>query len=698
MLTVEDIYENQALQSKSVSGIQWLPDGSKFTYFQKAEDTGNLNIWSFDVKSRQREIFISSDEVPVLQERDQEKRFSLDNYIWAPNRRDILFPAGNDLHLFNTETRELSQLTSDAAEERDPTFSPDGQSIAFVKNDNLHLLDIESRTVKQLTTQGGNGILIGRFDWVYEEEFGIRTGFSWSPDSKYIAFWQFDETAIQPFPVTDFIPVHNAAQTMRYPKAGDANSKVKIGVVEIENGQIQWMDIGDDEDIYIPRMTWTHRSDILCITRLNRDQNQLELLLADVKNGKTSVLYEEREYKGWIEITDDLQFLDDNKHFVWTSRKDGWKHIYLGEISSAKLVPVTSGEWDIDGIVAVSEEKKRIYYTSGENNVLGRQLFGINFNGKGKLQVTRRPGTHSVNLSPDFEYFIDTFSDANTPPTVTLRRINGARQAFIEPNEMPALKEYNVPQPEFIEVPGTDGATLNAFLIKPTDFDATKKYPVLIYNYSGPGSQIVRNEWGGERFLWHAMLAQKGYLVFGVDNRGTGGRGKAFLMATYKNLGDLESQDQIAAAKWLAEQNYVDANRIGIWGWSYGGYMAALTFLKADGLFKTGIAVAPVTDWKNYDTIYTERFMLTPQKNPNGYRKSSVLEYVDQLQGKLLLVHGAADDNVHLSNTMQLAYALQNARKPFDMMLYPRKLHGIRGTDTRIHLFNKLTEYVLENL
>jgi dipeptidyl-peptidase-4 len=698
VLTVEDIYENPALQSKSISGVQWTPDGNKFTYFQKDEQSGKLSIWSFDAKSRVRELFIDSGKVPVLQERIREKRFSMDNYLWSPNQKDILFPANNDLFIYDTATQQLTKLTSDEAKERDPIFSPDGKSIAYLKHDNLHRLDLDTKTETKLTEEGGGAILTGRFDWVYEEEFGIRTGFKWSPDSKSIAFWQLDESNVARFPITDFIPVHNESQIMRYPKAGGVNSIVKIGVVEIASKKITWMDIGANQDIYIPRITWTQDPATLCITRLNRDQNHVELLLADIATGKTGLMYEEREYAGWIEITDDLRFLKDRKNFLWTSRKSGWKHIYLGDIKTATLKPITSGEWDVDQIVGVSDDKKRIYYTSSESGVLDRQLYGISFNGRGKMQITQRPGTHLVDLSPNFNYFLDTFSDATMPWTITLRRINGARQAFIEKNEMPELKVYDLPKLAFLTVPAADGTMLNAFMIKPVDFDTTKKYPVLMYNYSGPGSQIVRNRWGGERFLWHAMLAQKGYLVFGVDNRGTGARGKKFMMSTYKNLGDLESQDHIAAAKWLARQPFVDSQRIGIWGWSYGGYTAALTFLKGAGLFKTGISVAPVTDWKNYDTIYTERFMLTPEKNPEGYKNSSCLSYVEKLKGNFLLVHGAADDNVHLSNTMQLAYALQNARKPFDLMLYPRKLHGIRGTDTRIHLFNKLTEYVLKNL
>ena len=697
-LTVADIYENPALQGKSIAGLQWMPDGKKFTYYQRDPKTGKRNIWSYDVNTRKREIFIDSEQVKVLEEQRREKRFTLGNYFWSPNKVDILLPSGNDLYLYNSKSKQVRRLTHDEAQERDPLFSPDGKKLAYLKRGNLYVLDIETGRETQLTTEGGGHILIGRFDWVYEEEFGIRTGFMWSPDGKAIAYWKLDEGRVPEFPIVDFIPTHNKVDVMRYPKAGDPNSIVQIGVVNVATRKTTWMDLGDNDDIYIPRIKWTADPKTLAIFRLNRDQNHLEVLLADVTTGKTRLLFEEKEENGWIDIFDDFKFLKNNKQLIWSSRKDGWKHLYMVDLRTGKMRPITRGNFDVTRLVGVDEKRKTIYYMSTEVSPLERHLFKIRFDGSRKTRISQRPGWHRVSLSPTFRHYIDYSSDITTPTVVTLRRINGARVDIIEANDMPGLQEYTLSTPEFLQVPAADGTPLNAFMIKPPDFDPNKKYPVLIYNYSGPGSQIVRNAWGGSRYLWHQLLAQRGYIIFGLDNRGTGSRGKAFMMATYKNLGDLESQDQIAGARWLAQQPYVDANRIGIWGWSYGGYMATLTFLKGEGLFKVGIAIAPVTDWRNYDTIYTERYMLTPQKNPEGYRRSSCLTYVEKLKGKLLLVHGTADDNVHFSNTLQLVYALQNARKPFDFMAYPRKLHGIRGRDTRIHLFNMLTDYILENL
>ena len=697
-LTVEGIYENQALMPESISGTHWIDQGKKLTFYRAERENGRRTIWQYDLRTRKQTVLLDSGQQPELQAPRREKRFTLPNYIWSPDEKAILLPADNDLYLFTVKDSSMRRLTHDEAEERDPQFSPDGAKLAYLKNRNLVVLDIASGSETQLTTEGAEHVFIGQFDWVYEEEFGIRTGFFWSPDGQSIAFWKLDETRVPEFPIVDFIPTHNTITTMRYPKAGDANSVVQIGVVDVSTGKTTWMDLGADDDMYIPRIRWTHTANTLAIIRLNRDQNHLELMLADARSGQTRVLFGERQDNGWIAIADDFRFLKNRKQLLWTSRRDGWRHAYLVDLQSGRFRQITRGDWDITRLAGVDEKRQRLYYLSTEVSPLERQLFEIKFDGTGKRRISRAPGTHAVELAPDFRHFMDTHSDIDHAPAVTVRRMDGSRLDFILQNDLPALQEYNLAKVEFLQVPAADGTPLHAFMIKPPDFDPGKKYPVLVYNYSGPGSQIVRHAWGGSRFLWHQLLAQNGIIVFGMDNRGTGSRGNDFMMATYKNLGDLESQDQIAGARWLAAQRYVDGKRIGIWGWSYGGYTAGLTFLKAKGLFKVGIAVAPVTDWRNYDTIYTERFMLTPAKNPEGYLKSSWLAYVDQLQGKLLLVHGSADDNVHLANTMQLAYAFQNARKPFDLMIYPRKLHGIGGTDTRVHLFNYLTQYILENL
>ncbi|MDQ7053377.1 MAG: DPP IV N-terminal domain-containing protein [candidate division KSB1 bacterium] len=408
-LTVEDIYENPALRGKYVSGLQWMPNSRKFTYYQRDPETGRRNIWSYDVRTRKREIFIDSEKVGVLAEERREKRFTLGNYFWSPDQRHILLPSGNDLYLYDSKTGEVKRLTNDEARERDPQFSPDGKKLAYLKNGNLTVLDIRTGAEKQLTTDASETILIGQFDWVYEEEFGIRTGFFWSPDGKRIAFWRLDQSRVPEFPIVDYIPTHNQVETMRYPKAGDPNSIVQIGVVEVKTGATTWMDLGDNDDIYIPRIKWTKSPRTLAILRLNRDQNHLEFLLADVVTGSTRVLFEERMENGWIDITDDWRFLNDGRHFIWSSRRDGWKHLYMCDLQTGDLRAITRGEWDAVSIVGVDEKHKTIYYMSTEVSPLERHLFGIKFNGKKRWRISRRPGWHRVVLSPNFRYYIDYF-------------------------------------------------------------------------------------------------------------------------------------------------------------------------------------------------------------------------------------------------------------------------------------------------
>jgi dipeptidyl-peptidase-4 len=699
-LTVEAIYGSRELSGKVVSGVQWTPDKRAFTYFQRSEN-GRLNIWIYDLKSRKRKILIDSEKVSVLQEQKTEKRFTLGNYFWSPNGKEILLPSGNDLYLYEVATGKLRRLTEDEAEERDPRFSPDGKKIAFLKNHNLHVLDVATGETTQLTTQGTEHVLIGRFDWVYEEEFGIRTGFAWSPDGKHIAYWELDENRVPEFPIVDFIPVHNVDSKMRYPKAGDPNSLVRIGVVPVEASdgvETRWMDIGAETDIYIPRIKWHPDGRRLAIYRLNRDQNFLELLLADIATGRSQVILEEKVDNGWIDIDNDFTFVDKGRKFIWPSVRSGWRHYYLYDINGKLIRPLTQGDWEALSLVRVDQKRKHLYFMATEKGYAERHLYRVGFNGKGLRRVTADNGSHRVNMSPDCNYFLDVYSDILTPPKTILYRHDGKKVDVIEPNDIPALKEYQLATPEFVTFKADDGLDLYGYFIKPPDFDPARKYPVLVSIYGGPGAPVVRNAWGGSRFLWHQMLAQKGIVVFVMDNRSSGPRSRDLRFSIYKNLGEVEYKDQVAGVKYLRTLPFVDPERIGIWGWSYGGYMTLMAMVKSPDYFKVGVSVAPVTDWRNYDTIYTERYMLTPEKNPEGYKQSAPVQFADQLKGKLLIIHGSSDDNVHLANTMQMAFALQNARKPFSMMIYPRKLHGIRGRDTRVHLFNVITDFLLENL
>jgi len=699
-LTVEDIYGSRKLFGKFVRGVQWTPDHRAFTYFERGKD-GRLNIWIYHLKSGKREILIDSEKVSVLQGPKTEKRFTLGNYFWSPNGKDILLPSGNDLYLYNVPTAKLRRLTEDEARERDPRFSPDGSKIAFLKNHNLYVLDVASGQTTQLTTQGTEHVLIGRFDWVYEEEFGIRTGFAWAPDGQHIAYWQLDENRVPQFPIVDFIPVHNVDKPMRYPKAGDPNSLVRIGVVPVQasNGvETRWMDIGTETDIYIPRIKWHPDGRRLAIYRLNRDQNVLELLLADIATGQSRVILTEKEDNGWIDIDNDFTFVDKGTKFIWPSARSGWRHFYLYDISGELIRPLTQGDWEALSLVRVDQKRKQLYFMATEKSYTERHLYRVGFNGKGFQRISTEAGTHRINMSPDGNYYLDYYSNITTPTQTILYKRSGKQVEVIEPNDIPALKDYQFTTPEFVTFKSDDGLDLYGYFIKPPDFDPNKKYPVLVSIYGGPGAPVVSNSWRGATYLWHQMLAQKGIIVFAMDNRSSGPRSRKLRFQIYKNLGNVEVKDQVAGVKYLRSLPFVDPDRIGIWGWSYGGYMTLMAMVKSPDYFKVGVAVAPVTDWRNYDTIYTERYMLTPEKNPEGYKESAPVNFADQLKGKLLIVHGSSDDNVHMANTMQMIYALENARKPFSVMIYPRKMHGISGRNTRVHLFNLITGFLSQNL
>lgn len=698
-LSVETIFGTRELSGTLPSAVQWTPDGKAFTYFRRSEE-GTLNIWRYDPASKQRSILLDSKKVAILAEQKQEKRFVLGNYFWSPDGKSILLPSNNDLYLYDLASGSTRQLTNDEAEERDPQFAPDGRQIAYLKNHNLMVHDLASGSVRQLTNEGEEHILVGRFDWVYEEEFSIRTGFFWSPDSRQIAYYQLDEREVNVFPLVDFIPVHNVYEPMRYPKAGDRNSLVKIGVVDVAgtNGGTRWIDLGAETDLYIPRIKWLPYSRELAVLRLNRIQNHLEFLIADAATGATRLLFIEKEDNGWVDIHDDWQFLAGGKQLLWLSWRDGWPHLYLYDMNGKVVRQLTRGAWSVTKLEGVDERNKTVYFSATEKSHLESHLYRIKADGAGLQRLTTREGWHLINMSPSAGYYFDNFSNVTTPTQAVLHKSDGSLIEVIEANDIPARRDYRLPPMEFGTLTTAANVMLHYWMIKPPDFDPAKKYPVLMYVYGGPGSQTVLNRWGGSRGYWHQMMAQQGYLVVSVDNRGTGGRGKQFMMQTYKNLGELETTDQIAAAKWLAQQPYVDASRIGIWGWSYGGYMSALCLLQGSEVFKAAVSVAPVTDWRNYDTIYTERYMLTPAQNPAGYERSAPVKYAGNLKGKLLLVHGANDDNVHLANAMQLALALQDARKPFELMVYPRKDHGIGGRDTQVHLYNLMTEFLLRNL
>jgi dipeptidyl-peptidase-4 len=581
------------------------------------------------------------------------------------------------------------------------TFSPDGKKVAFMRDNNLFIKDLQSGEEKQFTTDGEiNKIINGAPDWVYEEEFSFSKAFEWSPDGSSIAFIRFDESKVKEYELTIYGELYPEHYKYKYPKAGEDNSVVSVHIYHLADGKTTKVDIGTNTDIYIPRIKWTKNPKVLSVQRLNRLQNKWEILLADADNGSTKVLYTE-ENKYYIDITDNLYFLDNEKGFIFTSEKDGYNHIYYYDMQGNEVAQLTKGNFDVTEVYGLDEKRALLFYQAAKSSPLNRELFSVNINNGKTEQISTKTGTNSAQFSSDFKYFVNTFSDANTPPYMTVNRDNGNELYVLEDNKelVKLLKQHKYSNKEFFTFKTDDDIELNGWMIKPSDFDSTKRYPVFMYLYGGPGSQTVTNSWGWSNLLWFEMLAQKGYIVVSVDNRGTGARGEVFKKATYLKLGYLETIDQINANKYLGTLPYVDSKRIGIFGWSFGGYMSTLCMTKGAAYFKAGIAVAPVTNWRYYDNIYTERFMRKPQENGDSYDSNSPISHAEKLKGKYLLIHGLADDNVHPQNSMDLITALVNENKQFEMQMYPNSNHGIyTGRYTHYHVYKRMTDFILQNL
>lgn len=599
-------------------------------------------------------------------------------------------------YAYDLASKSLQLIDKEKIQE--PTFSPDSKKVAYAKNNNIFIKNLETNEVVQITSDGKkNEIINGICDWVYEEEFSFTKAFEWSGDSKNIAFLRFDETEVPTFSMdivgSDLYPTQ---QVFKYPKAGEKNSIVTLNIYNVAGANAKKIDLGNYE--YIPRIKWTNNPEILSVITLNRHQNDLKLYAVNAVNFTSKILLNEVD-KAFVEIQDNLTFLTDNS-FIWTSEKGGFNHIYHYSKEGKLINQVTKGNWEVTSFYGVNEKSKTVYYQSVEDGSINRTIYSIKLNGTVKKRLTNASGTNEASFSKNLNYFINTFSDANTPPVYTLHEGNGNQLKEILNNNKLSQKlaNYNTSKKDFF-VLNTKNGDFNAWMIKPTHFDAAKKYPVFMTQYSGPGSQSVSNTWNAANDYWYQHLAEKGYIVVCVDGRGTGFKGADFKKVTYKELGKYEVEDQIESAKVLGKRPYVDANEIGIWGWSYGGFMSANCLFKGNDVFKMAIAVAPVTSWRFYDSIYTERYMQTPQENASGYDENSPLNFADLLKGNFLLVHGSGDDNVHVQNSMRLTNALVEANKPFDLAIYPDRNHGIyTGKNIRLHLYEKMTRFIEENL
>lgn len=695
--TLEDMYSISSIYGRSLSGVKWIEGGEKFSFLKSEPNSRRPSIFVHDVNTGDEQLLVSANELKLS---DDAEPIIIRNYEWSPDERYILFTgtlrarsikSGGTFYLYDINTKKLSVLAESELEQLNASFSPDGRKLAFVRSNNLFVTDIETKKEKQLTFDGSDVILNGHFDWVYEEEFKIIVGYDWSPDSKHIAFWRLDQSDVPVMKIAVWDSLYDKIEEMRYPKAGMKNSLVQIGVVNIENANTVWMDIGNETDIYIPRINFSSDPNILFMQRLNRLQNKLDLLSADIQTGSTKIILTETD-TAWVSVFNDLHFLNDRKHFIWFSERDNFKHFYLYDFSGLLVNQITSGNWEVDNLLFVDKNDPKVYYTSNERGTIYTDLYSIKLDGTDKRRLTHEAGNHSIDFSSGGQYYIARYSNANSQAATSIYNNTGERIREIISPDNSFFNEYALSEIEFLKFETSDGVELNAVMMKPPDFNENEKYPVLIYNYSGPGSQRVVDTWLPN--MWNQVMTNNGYIIFMIDNRGTGGRGKAFKNIVYKNLGHWEVNDMIEGVKYLASLPYVDSERIGIWGSSYGGYIAALAILKAADYFKAAAASALVSHWKFYDTIYTERYMQTPQLNPEGYESSSPINYAENLKGKLLMVHGTSDDNVHFQNTVQLVDQLIKHNKQFQTMFYPGKRHGGFGR----HFYYLMTDFFLNNL
>lgn len=688
-ITLDKIYSGY-YRGKGISGISSLKNGenyaiiesggiAKYSYktLQKVENIIDGNFQSYEFNNDESKILLLTDRQPIYRH----------SFLGKFDVKDM--KSGNVLHL---NTGNFLQ---------EPTFSPDGNKVAFIAENNLYYQDLNSEKITQITSDGKkNSILNGLADWVYEEEFGHAKLYEWTKNSDAIVFVKSDESEVPEM----YIPIYKkqlypSEMRFKYPKAGEKNSVVSAHLFRLDSKKITPLNLSNFKNYYIPDVYKTAKADEIILITSERLQNASDVLKVNTKTGSIQKLFTETDDK-WVD-TDNvtLQFLDDNS-FIWGSERDGNRHLYWYDENGKLKKQITKGNWEVISYYGFNPKTKEVFVQTTENGSINKVVSKINIQTGKSMILSNDEGNNSANFSKNHNYFIETYSSAKTPHTFTLKDGNGKILKELQNNEelLNKLNADNFTEKEFFTVPNEAGDQMNAWIIKPKNFDPNKKYPLFMFQYSGPGSQQVANSWDGGNAIWFEMLAQKGYLVACVDGRGTGFKGTKFKKITYLNLGKYEIEDQIAAAKWFAKQSYVDKDRIGIFGWSFGGYMASLALTKGADTFKMGIAVAPVTNWRYYDTVYTERFLRTPQENPKGYDENSPTEFAKLMKGNFLLIHGTADDNVHFQNSMEFSEALIQANKQFEFMAYPDKNHGIYGGYTRPQLYQKMTDFILENL
>jgi dipeptidyl-peptidase-4 len=700
-ITLQEIWGG-AFSPERMDELRAMHNTNQYTVLNANYQAGTATLDVYD--------FATLNKVSTIVDSKRYKEFEgIDDYTFSTDEKKVMLATRSepifrhsflaDFYIFDLADKTPVAISDQKIQE--PTFSVDGKKVAYGRDNNLFVYDLATKKTQQITTDGKkNAIINGITDWVYEEEFAFVRAYEWNKAGDKIAYIRFDETAVPQFSMDVYNQgLYPQIDTFKYPKAGEKNATVSLHIYDLKTNIDSEVKLGDYSDFYIPRLKWTNDAQILSVQVLNRHQNNLDLIFVDANTGSARVVLNEKD-KAYVEVTDNLTFLNDNS-FIWTSEKDGYNHIYHYSKTGKLIDQVTKGAWEVTAYYGFDDKTGNVFYQSVENGSVNRDVYRISINGKNKVRLTDQTGTNAATFSPNFDYFINSFSSAIKATEYTLNNAKDGKlvKGIVNNNALAArLEKYNMPLKEFTTITTAKGNQLNAWFIKPKDFDASKKYPVLMYQYSGPGSQQVNNEWGSYDDYWFAMLAQQGYIIACVDGRGTGFKGAAFKKVTYKELGKYEVEDQIDAAKVIGQYPYVDASRIGIWGWSYGGFMSSNCILKGADVFKMAIAVAPVTNWRFYDSVYTERYLQTPQENPTGYDDNSPINHASKLKGSFLLIHGSADDNVHVQNSMLMIEALVQANKQFDWAIYPDKNHGIYGGATRLQLYTKMTNFIKEKL